>query len=44
MDFLNLPENLQQLCKDEQEEYLNAVPFPNIVTDNFFDEGVYKLR
>lgn len=39
MNYLNDSiKDLQQLGKDKREEYLNAVPFPNIVIDNFFDE------
>jgi Rps23 Pro-64 3,4-dihydroxylase Tpa1-like proline 4-hydroxylase len=41
MDFLNADiKDLKQLGKDKHEEYLDAQPFPNVVFDNFFDEGM----
>ncbi len=39
MEFLNNNfKNLKQLAKNKHEEYRNAVPFPNIVLDDFFSE------
>ncbi len=41
MDYLNKDiKDLKQLGKDKHDEYINAEPFPNIVFDNFFDEGL----
>jgi Rps23 Pro-64 3,4-dihydroxylase Tpa1-like proline 4-hydroxylase len=41
MNFINPAiTDLQQLAKDKQQEYLNAVPFPSITFDNFFDQDV----
>lgn len=41
MNYLNPNiKDLKQLGKDKHDEYINAVPFPNIVFDNFFDEGL----
>ncbi|MDO3642701.1 2OG-Fe(II) oxygenase [Mucilaginibacter sp. L3T2-6] len=41
MNFLNPEiEDLQQLARDKQQEYLNAKPFPSIVFDNFFNEEI----
>lgn len=41
MNYINESiKDLKQLGKDKQEEYLNGVPFPNIVFDNFFNEDI----
>lgn len=41
MNYLNENiKDLKQLGKDKHDEYINAAPFPNIVFDNFFDEGL----
>ncbi len=41
MNYLNPNiKDLKQLGKDKHYEYINAAPFPNIVFDNFFNEGL----
>lgn len=40
MNFLNPAIDLAQLAKEKKEEYQSAIPFPNIVIHDFFDEDV----
>ena len=44
MDFLNIKKNeLKQIALSKKKEYINAVPFPHIVLDNFFKDSILDL-